>query len=421
LNVTTNRCEDYTSQADIAEARLSHPSHSDGTVDYDSTRVYTFPMRTSPALIPLIFLLMLSGHVWSQTTAAEYLERGNSLKTAGQTAAAEEAYSQAINIDRNSASAYLERGDLLMKAGRHEAAIADFTSAIALDPTLYRAYAGRAFSYGALSKFAEAIPDATRAIEIDPSKPDGYSIRGRAHYALLDAAAALPDLNQAIDLGLKTASAYHARGIAREATDDFFGAVMDATKAIELDPTNIKFYAGRANSRRSYGDYAGAIADYNKVLEATPQETHALLMRAWTRLFAEDNEGAYEDAVRYIKMSGDNTGESIYTSFVAYIALRKSKGDAAAKSYIVRTLSKTSGDSWPISILKFFAGRLTDKQLLDLAKGEFEPTDAHSAIGVKAMLDGDRDLARIHFQWDHDHGSHKVIMHQLARTEFARL
>jgi lipoprotein NlpI len=96
--------------------------------------------------------------------------------------------------------------------------------------------------------------------------------------------------------------------------------------------------------------------------------------------------------------------------------------DVAAQTFVRAALRHAKVDEWNTTILRFLAGDIGPEKFLELAKNdERKLTDAHSLIGTKCLLDGDRKSASVHFKWDQEHGSHERISHQLARTEYARM
>ena len=188
-----------------------------------------------------------------------------------------------------------------------------------------------------------------------------------------------------------------------------------------MDPRNPAFYSGRAIARRSYGDYLGAIADYDKVLEFLPDNQYMVLGRMWSKLFYADYPGAHQDALKFLEMNKQGGGEGPFAAVVAYISLRKQGKSDVAKSFLAESLKAQKPEGYDVDLLNYLNGTLSDKELIERAKNDqYLLTDAHSFIGVKSLLDGDRKAAAIHFEWDKKNGSHDRISHQLARTEYAR-
>lgn len=373
-------------------------------------------------LLSVLFVVLLAGLAFGQKTVSDEIELGKQFAKAGNVAAAIEAFTRAIEQDTTSAAPYFERGELLAKSQQCDKAIPDFSRAIEIDSIHYSAIVGRAFCFGATGKFDELIAETNRAIEIDPAKPHAYFTRGCGFYSKSRYDEALRDYNQAIELGMNTAEAYGKRAAARDMVDDWAGAIIDHTRAVNLDPGNWKRYAGRAIARRSYGDYLGAIEDYNKLLELAPEERVEIHNRSWAKLFNNDAAGAYQDTIDYLGKEGVSNPAAPMPVMVGYIALRKMGKDEAARNFVREALKHVKAGEWHTQILSFLAGDISPERFLELAKNDkYQLTDAHSLIGTKFLLDGDRKNAAVHFKWDQENGSHEMIFHQLARTEYARM
>lgn len=371
--------------------------------------------------LTVLIITLSATFAFGQRNATQEVERGHELKKAGNDTAAIEAYSRAIELEPGSAIAYIERGELLAKSQKWAEALPDFTKAVEIDPQNYAALVGRAYSLAGLRYFDECIVVATKAIGLDPANPAAYIRRGYCYYSSSRAREAFRDFNQAIELGMTTADAYARRASARDAMDDWLGAIIDHTRAIELAPNDWKKYRGRAIARRSYGDYLGSVEDYNKVLELAPGERYTILDRSWAKLFNSDSAGAYQDTIDYLGEEGVASAAAPFPVIVGYIALRR-MGKPEAANALVQGALKVKRSEWDAHRLRFLAGEITPVKLLELAKNdELLLTDAHALIGTKYLLDGDRRNAIVHFKWDQEHGSHERILHQLARTEYARM
>jgi len=371
--------------------------------------------------LSVLVIALSAGFAFGQKNATQELERGRELKKAGNDSAAIEAYSRVIELEPGSLSAYLERGDLLAKSQKWAEALPDFTKAVEIDPRNYAALVGRAYSLAGMRYFDECIEVATKAVELDPANPAAYNRRGYCYYSSRRFREALRDFNQMIELGMNTADAYGRRASARETMDDWLGAIIDHTRAIELEPNDWKKYRGRAIARRSYGDYLGSVEDYNKVLELAPNERAEILNRAWAKLFNDDAAGAYQDTIDYLGEEGVASADDPFPAIVGYIALRKLGKPEAAKA-LLQAAVKVKREERRTNLLRFLAAEITAEKFLEVAKNdELLLTDAHALIGTKNLLDGDRRTAIVHFKWDQEHGSHERILHQLARTEYARM
>lgn len=99
-----------------------------------------------------------------------------------------------------SAAEYINRGDSLFAKQDYKAAIADYTQALAINPENEYAYLYRGMAHSFLGEQQAAIADYTQAIQINPDNAALYLRRGEAFLALKDKQAAIKDYQKAVDL-----------------------------------------------------------------------------------------------------------------------------------------------------------------------------------------------------------------------------
>ncbi len=130
-------------------------------------------------------------------SAAEAVQKGDSLFEKRDFAAAISAYTAAIQIDPKNAAAYSGRGRAYAAKGEPDKGIADCTEAIRLNPKLAKAYHGRGIAYRKKRDFDRAIADFTEAIRLDPKYAKAYQGRGLAYQKKGDPDKAAADFKEA--------------------------------------------------------------------------------------------------------------------------------------------------------------------------------------------------------------------------------
>ena len=135
-----------------------------------------------------------------QMSAAEYINRGDSLFAKQDYKAAIADYTQALAINPGNDYAYYNRGNAHRKLEDYQGAIADYTQALAINPENEYAYLYRGMAHSFLGEQQAAIADYTQAIQINPDNAALYLRRGEAFLALKDKQAAIKDYQKAVDL-----------------------------------------------------------------------------------------------------------------------------------------------------------------------------------------------------------------------------
>lgn len=180
----------------------------------------------------IIFMLISASVAIAQTTALDFLNRGNERRA---------------NEDLSGA-------------------IADYTKAIELDPKFADAYYRRGSARHWAKDYDGAIADYTKVIELKPKYPYAYHARGLARHAKNDFDGAIADYTKNIKRNRKHTESYYSRGLARESKKNYYGAIADFTKAIKLNPV-ASFYLKRAETYRKAGKVALAEADERRAAE----------------------------------------------------------------------------------------------------------------------------------------------------------
>lgn len=174
-----------------------------------------------------------------------YLNRAQTHRTLGDTAAALEDCNKAIEIGGSPeflTMTYTIRGTLKEELNDKKGAIADYTSALnlssktELSPINFEALNNRALLRVAVGDTADAIKDLTEIIKIDPSSADAYHARATALDNIGDLAGALKDLNKSIELNASNFGAFHDRAIVKSKLGNEDGAKADLEQFNRLNP-----------------------------------------------------------------------------------------------------------------------------------------------------------------------------------------
>ena len=169
-----------------------------------------------------------------ELTAIEWFEKGYSSAFSGNYNDAINAFSKAIEMNKNYAAAYNNRGYSYNNLGNNNQAIQDYEKAIEINPENDVAYFNRGVAYGKLGKDNQAVENYDRAIRINPKYADAYSARGITYGVLGNYRQAIYDLDRAIELNPKNDSAYYVRAIACKMLGNNKQALQDYRMAARL-------------------------------------------------------------------------------------------------------------------------------------------------------------------------------------------
>lgn len=110
---------------------------------------------------------------------AEWVRRGESQEAAGDLAAAEAAYRQALALAADTVDAYLNLGAMWCESGRCAEAVALYDEAVAACADTASLWFNRAIALEEQQRFADAMESYERSLSLDPGLADAHFNLGR--------------------------------------------------------------------------------------------------------------------------------------------------------------------------------------------------------------------------------------------------
>jgi tetratricopeptide (TPR) repeat protein len=233
-------------------------------------------------------------------------------------------------------------------------------------------------------------------------------------------ARALQDYTDVLQLAPTLAPAYAAIGRIQSRLGRRDEAIRDYDMALRLDPKGVDVFQDRGDARREAGDWPGALADYDRAIALDPRRADLYVMRGWGRLSA-GVEWADNDARAYLALKGWQEPLSPYMALLAVLGARGTPREAEVRRLLDEALAKLKGKAWPIPVLRYFRGDLSEAALIEVASGIRQQTELHAFLGLDRLQAGDRAAALIHLAWVRDHGSPGSIASDVARAVLGRI
>ncbi len=327
---------------------------------------------------------------------------------------------EAIRLDPHRATAYQNRGAAYNGLGQYERAIEDLSRAIELDPSNAGAYTNRGLALFAAGRYDQAVVDLSAAIQLAPRNPIPYFNRGEVFSRLGLRDRALQDYNHAIRIDPRIAAAYAASARLREENGERDQAIRDYDMALQLNPKDVGSYNDRGNARRETKDWLGALADYDRAVMLDPKRAETYVARGWSRLSA-GVEGADYDARAYLALKGWHDGLAPYMAVLAVLGARDAGRPVDAVRSLDEGLANLSPRAWPVPVLRYLQGEITDTALLQSAVSNRQQAEVHTFLGLDRLRAGDRAGALTHLHWVKDHGQPGSIAADVAEARLSRL
>jgi tetratricopeptide (TPR) repeat protein/S1-C subfamily serine protease len=207
------------------------------------------------------------------------------------------ALQQAVKSQPDFVPAWLYLSVVYRDSNQLDKALAAIDKAIQLQPNNPNLYNEKWAVLSALKRYKEAAAAINKAIELSP-RAAFYLNQGIVRNDLGDKQGAIDDFNQAIKFNPNLALAYYNRGIVRYELGDKQGAIDDFNQAIKINPNLAQAYYNRGNARDDLGDKQGAIDDYNQAIKFNPNLAQAYGNRAYVYYQLGDKQKAREDLQR---------------------------------------------------------------------------------------------------------------------------
>jgi tetratricopeptide (TPR) repeat protein len=262
-------------------------------------------------------------------------------------------------------------------------------------------------------------------------------------------AEALTELRAIVAVEPAHGRARNALGSILNSSGHYPEALRHAEAAVAADPANGRYRYGYGVILAEHGRFAEAIDNFDRALAAHPEITYAWLERGAARLAKGDGAGAAADWAkardtapaliwtRWYPATGDFlAGRHAAAADAFELVTRAEPGFAPAPvwAYIARRragqsldVPKSTATDWPAPALSYFAGSLSADRFLALAAEDQKSGDArrigeaHFFMGQKALIDGDRESAKAHFQRAISVDAPRHVWKMAAERDLARL
>ena len=237
------------------------------------------------------------------TTAGQWLERGNQLWRLRRYSEAIQAFDAAIKQKPKFIHlAYFGKGLALSWSEKYPEAITALQQAVQSQPDFFIAWYGLSVVYRESNQLDKALAAINKAIQLQPNNPNVYGQKWAVLISLKRYREAAAAINKAIELSPR-AVFYLVRGLVRFQSEDKQGAIDDFNLAIKFNPNDAYAYLGRGLVRSQLGDKQGAIQDYNKTIKINPNDADAYYNRGIVRNELGDKQGAIDDYTLAIKIN----------------------------------------------------------------------------------------------------------------------
>ncbi|ALB43255.1 hypothetical protein AA650_24905 [Anabaena sp. WA102] len=240
------------------------------------------------------------------TTASQWLERGNQLWRLRRPSEAIQAFEEAIKQKPKFIHlAYYGKGLTLASSGKYPEAIAALQQAVNSKPDFVHAWKKLSAIYPESKQLDKALVAINKAIQLQPNNPNLYNQK----YAVLDSLKRYAEAEVAINAAIKLsprAVFYFNRGVVYGEQKKWELALADYSKAIAINPDNADAYINRGVVYNEQKKWELALADYSKAIAINPDNADAYINRGVVYGEQKKWELALSDYNKAIAINPDN-------------------------------------------------------------------------------------------------------------------
>ncbi|MCP4509669.1 MAG: tetratricopeptide repeat protein, partial [Fuerstiella sp.] len=183
----------------------------------------------------------------------------------GEYANARADYALAVRTEPQNAELRNIRGYFLMSRGLTKEALADFDQALQLNPEFAAAWNNRGLVHLANQDYKSAVTDFDKAATIDGKYADALNNRGFAKFKMGQLPDALSDLKLTVKLKPNYTTAWNNCGLVYMQQNEYALAADAFSHAVRLAPTDMRWLEHRREALKKLGRYAEAGADAEKI------------------------------------------------------------------------------------------------------------------------------------------------------------
>jgi len=305
------------------------------------------------------------------TTASQWLERGNQLWRLRRYSDAIQAFDEAIKQQPKFIHlAYYGKGLALYKSRKYLEAIAALQQAVKYKPDFISAWTYLSLNYESLKQLDKALVAINKAIQLEPNNPNLYNQKFVVLNYLKRYAEGEVAINTAIKLSPRT-EFYNNRGIVYDKQKKWELALADYNKAIAINPDYTSAYLNRGTVYYDQEKWELALSDYNKAIAINPDYALAYYNRGLVYYNQKKWELALSD---YNKAIAINTDDALAYYNRGLVYYNQKKWDLALSDYNKAIAINPDDTSAYLN-----RGVVYDKQ----KKWELALSDYNKAIAIK--------------------------------------
>lgn len=241
----------------------------------------------------------------NKTASVALSNKGNCLHLLGKLEDSLVCYAEALKLDPKNEKAWCNKGYVLQQQGKSQEALACYDRSIEISPDFAIAWNNKAFSYLSLSDYKKVVECADMAIRYSPGEDAAWVNKGAGLYAQNLNKEALVCYKQALEINPRQDVAAYNKGLCLHDLGLFQDAVTAFDRVIELNPKYESAWNGRGNALMRLKKYTEALNSLDKALELNPKYATPWYYKGYIMIYLKKTSDAVKCFRQFIQMAGD--------------------------------------------------------------------------------------------------------------------
>lgn len=260
-----------------------------------------------------------------------------------------------------------------------------------------------------------------QAVRTNPEDAEGWFNLGNAHLKASRVPESIQAFRKAVAVKADYADAWRHLGLALGRAGQMDEALAALNQAVKLKPGDAAAWFSLGSVRERGRHYPEAAEAYEKAIAADPNHADACFNLAILKLQFGDGPAAALQGDAYLKLKGWSDAGALYMVLVGYFGQRQAKEAAAAKDLLATATQKYGAAAWPFPIIRQLNGETTADELLKAADTRDKLTEAHTYLGLSAMIEGEKAAATRHFRWVQEQGDRSLFEYRFSTARLQEL
>ncbi|MBI5563147.1 MAG: tetratricopeptide repeat protein [Deltaproteobacteria bacterium] len=238
------------------------------------------------------------------TASMAYSNKGNCRNLSGRVDEAIQCYDQALRLDPKNEKAWCNKGYMLQQQGRFQEALACYGKSLEIVPEFAIAWNNKSFTYLSLQDYKKAIECADAAIRHNPNEDAAWVNKGAALYAQNKNREAIVCYEKSLEINPRCEPALYNKGLILNEEKRYRDAIAAFDRVIEINPGYGAAFCARGNALLCLSNHQEALRSLERAIELNPKHATPWYYKGYVMINLKRNADAITCLKRFMELAG---------------------------------------------------------------------------------------------------------------------